>query len=87
VAVNYAPNQSQCYLRLPFSSLAGHAWKLEDLTGEVAYDREGDELESRGLYLDLRPWQYHVFELKGAREASRVATRVRGAAVGRARHE
>jgi hypothetical protein len=29
------------------------------------YDREGDELQSRGLYLDVGPWRAHVFELKG----------------------
>jgi hypothetical protein len=31
--------------------------------GPAAYDRAGDELLSRGLYLDLRPWAYHVFEI------------------------
>jgi hypothetical protein len=31
--------------------------------GDVAYDRSGDELLSRGLYLDMAAWQYHVFSL------------------------
>jgi hypothetical protein len=26
VAVNYAPNQSQCHVRLPFADLAGKKW-------------------------------------------------------------
>jgi glycosidase len=64
VVVNYAPNQSQCYLRLPFGDLATRQWQLKDLTGPATYERNGDELQSRGLYLDLQPWQYHVFELR-----------------------
>jgi len=63
IAVNYAGNQSQCYVRLPFPDLAGRAVRLEDLTGPASYDREGSDLASRGLYLDLSPWGYHVFEM------------------------
>ncbi len=63
VAVNYAPNQSQCYLRLPFADLGDSRWRLRDLIGDADYDRAGDELRSRGLYLDLKPWGHHVFEL------------------------
>ena len=63
IAVNYAGNQSQCYLCLPFANLSGSTLRLEDLTGSCAYDRDGDELVSRGLYLDLPPWSFHVFEV------------------------
>jgi hypothetical protein len=41
VAVNYAPNQSQCYVRLPFAGLANRQVRLQDLTSEAAYDRDG----------------------------------------------
>lgn len=42
---------------------AGQA-RLDDFPDlEAQYERNGDELESRGLYLDLSPWQYHVFEM------------------------
>jgi glycosidase len=58
VAVNYAPSQSQCYVRLPFPDLAGRPWTVEDLVGDATYARDGTD-----LYLDLRPWQYHVFDL------------------------
>jgi len=63
VAVNYAPHQSQCYIRLPSAQIGGRAWRLKDLMGVAAYDRDGNDLQSRGLYLDLAPWQYHVFEM------------------------
>ncbi len=63
VAVNYAPNQSQCYVRLPFADLGGQSWRLEDQFGEARFDRDGTDLQSRGLYLDVAPWGAGVFSL------------------------
>ena len=62
-AANYAPNQSQCYVRLPFADLVSCQWRLHDLLGDATYDREGNDLEARGLYLDMTPWQRSVFSL------------------------
>ena len=63
VAVNYAANRSQCYVRLPLSWLGNRNVRLRDLMGSAIYDREASDLASRGLYLDLPPWGYHVFEV------------------------
>jgi hypothetical protein len=63
LVVNYAPNQSQCYVRLPFPDLGNAQWRLKDLLGDAAYDREGSDLQARGFYLDVPPWQTHVFSL------------------------
>jgi glycosidase len=63
VAVNFAPNPSQCYLGLPFADLGGSAWRLQDQIGAATYDREGDDLQFHGLYLDVPPWQAHAFSL------------------------
>jgi len=63
IVVNYASNQSQCYPRLPFEEITGKTIRLRDLMGPAVYDRHGDEMRSRGLYLDLPAWAYHVFEL------------------------
>ena len=63
VAVNYAPNQSQCYVRLPFADLGGRTVQFADQMGSARYQRGGDDLASQGLYLDLAPWAYHVFEV------------------------
>ncbi len=61
--VNYAPNQSQCYLRVPFSDLAGNKVQLQDELSPAHYERDGSALVNPGLYLDLPPWGYHVFEM------------------------
>jgi glycosidase len=63
VAVNFAPNQSQARLRLPFSGLAGKCWLLHDQISSATYERNGNELESQGLFVDLLPWQASVFAL------------------------
>jgi alpha amylase-like protein len=63
VAVNYAPNQSQCFVRLPFTDLDGRQWRLEDPIQGTVYDRHGCDLQRSGLYLDVRPWQASVFTL------------------------
>jgi hypothetical protein len=64
VAVNYAPQQSQCYVRLPLPDPGDGQWRLSDLFSDAGYDRGAKDLQSPGLYLDLAPWQYHVFEMR-----------------------
>jgi hypothetical protein len=63
VTVNYAPNQSQCYVRLPFTDLGNGQWRFEDLLGNATYDREGNDLQAHGLYIDDIPWKASVFSL------------------------
>lgn len=61
VCVNYAPHQSQCYVRSPFEGVTGARWKLHDLFSGVEYDRDGDDVSSRGLYLDMPAWGVAAF--------------------------
>ncbi|MCO6455408.1 MAG: alpha-amylase [Pirellulaceae bacterium] len=67
VAVNYAPNQSQCHVRLPFANLAGKIWELQDQLRPTSYAWHGEDLQGKGLYLDLAPWQASVFVLNSER--------------------
>ena len=64
IAVNYAPHASQCYITLPFPEIKNRSVRLKDSLSSACYIREGNELLERGLYLDLPPWSYHVFDLK-----------------------
>jgi hypothetical protein len=63
VAVNYAANQSQCYVRIPLREIRGQAIRLQDLMGSAIYERHGDELLAKGLYLDVPAWSHQVFEV------------------------
>jgi hypothetical protein len=44
--------------------VAGTRVCLKDLLGRDEYLREGNDLLSGGLYLDMPPWGYHVFALE-----------------------
>ena len=60
-AVNYGPSQGQCHVAWPFIDVRGKQVTLKDLMNEVHYEWEGDNLLSRGLYVDLPAWGFHVF--------------------------
>jgi hypothetical protein len=62
-AVNYARNQSQCFVRLPPFDPGVGSVRFTDLMSGVMFDRDRADLDARGLYLDVPPWHYHVFEL------------------------
>jgi hypothetical protein len=62
--VNYAANQGQCHVRLPFADLAGKKWQLQDQLSPVSYKWKGDDLQGRGLFLNMAPWQACVFSLR-----------------------
>ncbi len=64
VAVNFAPNQSQCYLKLPFEEASGRNVELCSLMSSEIYERSGDDIIAKGLYLDLPSWAYSVLDLK-----------------------
>jgi len=63
IAVNYAGGSGRCFVRLPFDDLASRSIRLWDLLGDAIYDRNGDDLLARGLYLDVPAWRAHVFEV------------------------
>jgi hypothetical protein len=51
------------YIRLPFADLNGGQWLLQDQISEVIYERDGSDLQARGLYLDIPAWKASVFAL------------------------
>ena len=63
ITVNYAPHASQCYIRLPFSELADESVRFRDLMSDAIYDRQGNEVLSGGIYLDMPACTYHIFEV------------------------
>lgn len=63
VVANYAPNQSQCFVRVVLPDAGGRTVRFEDLTGPARFDRNGNDLVARGLFLDVPAWGYHVFQM------------------------
>ncbi len=63
VAVNYGSSRGQCFVNTHLADLQGKRFRLRDLMSSASYDRDGDEMATRGLYLDMPAWGYHVFEI------------------------
>jgi len=64
VATNYGPTRGQCYVRPTDASVAGRTIVLHDLMDPATtYERAGDDLAARGLYVDLPAWGANVFEV------------------------
>ena len=64
VVVNYSPQQSQCFVRMSFPELVGRTVRFQDMLGSDCYDRPGDDLHGRGLFVDIPAWGYHVFDVQ-----------------------
>jgi hypothetical protein len=40
----------------------GGKWFLMDVLSDATYERDGDEMLLPGLFVDLAPWKYHLFQ-------------------------
>jgi hypothetical protein len=49
---------------VPWDKLIGKEWRLNDVLSGDSYDRSVDEIRDAGLYVDLKPWGYHFFQVK-----------------------
>ena len=59
IIVNLSDSAAQARVQVPWEELRGKTWRLVDgLSGET-YDRNGDEMRDPGLFVDLKPWNYH----------------------------
>ena len=63
IVVNYAAHSSQCYIRLPFTAFEDQTARFKDRMSNAVYDRNGHDVLTGGIYFDLPPWGYHVFEI------------------------
>jgi hypothetical protein len=75
-AVNYGAQQGQCYVHLGLQFADGSKVELADLLSEARFERDGNELNGPGLYLDMPGFGYHMFDVRAARsDASGEASR------------
>jgi hypothetical protein len=44
--------------------LPGRSWQLTDVLSQNVFKRDGGELASSGLFVDLGPWQSHLLALQ-----------------------
>jgi hypothetical protein len=63
IVVNLSDWPSQGEVLIPWTDLAGKSWQLTDVLSGASYERDGNQMLAPGLYVDLKPWSYHLFQL------------------------
>ncbi len=64
VVVNLSGGSVQARIWLPWDEVKGKTWRLDDALSEASYDRNGDDIKTNGLYVDLAPWTGQIFALR-----------------------
>jgi len=62
IVVNLSDSSVQARVQVPWRDERGETWRLTDVLSGAAYDREGDEMLSPGLYVELAPWDCNFFQ-------------------------
>jgi hypothetical protein len=63
IIINFGKASAQARVKIPWDELRGKMWRLSDVLSEVTFDRGGDEMRDAGLYVELKPWQYHLLQM------------------------
>jgi hypothetical protein len=71
VVVNYAPQNSQCYVEMNLEGVDGSPIEFHDVLGDAVYVRKREPLLNKGMYFDLQPYALHVFEVGPAKNLFR----------------
>jgi hypothetical protein len=64
IVINFRQESAQARVQVPWEELRGKTWRLQDVLSAESYDRSGDEMRDAGLYVELQPWQGHLFQLR-----------------------
>lgn len=62
IITNHSDSTAQSRVQIPWEDLRGERWRLSDVLSGATYDRDGDEMHSPGLYVELRPWDCSFFQ-------------------------
>jgi hypothetical protein len=63
IVINYGDSVAQGLIRMPWDELRRKKWRLGDQLSGETYDRSGDDMRDKGLYMVLKPWGCHVFQV------------------------
>jgi hypothetical protein len=70
VAVNLSDSPLQARVHLPWADVGDATWRLSDELMGATYERDGNEMQAAGLYIELDAWNFHFFELVRLTETS-----------------
>jgi hypothetical protein len=61
IIVNFCERAVQGRVQVPWGEIPGTAWHLTDAFSGWSCDRDGDEMSSAGLYVELQAWSFYFF--------------------------
>ena len=67
VVINFADAPAAARIHPPWDDLAERTWRLDDLLSGEVFVRDGTEIATSGLYVQLAPWAFHVFAVHDER--------------------
>jgi glycosidase len=59
IVVNYSETPSQGRVRMPWPEIDRTQWRMRDPMSGQDFERDGEEIEREGLYVDLPAWGTH----------------------------
>jgi len=62
--VNFSPYHSQGHIRIDEIQYGDDVWNFNDLLAQKTYTYTGELLRFYGLYIDLLPWNSHIFDIE-----------------------
>ena len=62
IVVNLSDCPVQARVQVPWADAGNGMWRLTDMISDAIYERDGQEILSPGLYVELGPWNYHFFQ-------------------------
>lgn len=64
IVINFGHEAAQALVHVPWDELRGKQLRLSDVLSGDAYERSGSDMRDGGLYVDLKPWKCHLFQLQ-----------------------
>jgi glycosidase len=64
IVVNFAPHRSQCLVRLDKETVAHELWILQDRLGPEVHERNRNDMQRTGLFLELPAWGAQWFSVQ-----------------------
>jgi hypothetical protein len=74
IVVNLSDSAVQARVKVPWSEIPGQTWRLTETLSNASYDRDGNEISSTGLYVELAPWNCHFLQFSRIGEEKIVGT-------------
>jgi glycosidase len=64
IVANYSPSFSKAHIKISPFHFDTYKWEFNDLLHQKSYRYTGDNLYKFGLYVELEPWEGHIFKIR-----------------------